>query len=156
MFTEYDLKINLPDLPPIHEFKPLERPHLSDDHPFRRTSFWHRVKLYEDNRISVSYFLTPKNEEVLWHSDGKNIRITFNYLIKGTSPVVFKTGEKFHYKCAMFDVSKEHMVPASDEDRLLLKIVLFGRNYEDEKPRIDEALKGIKEIDYEDLLEILK
>ena len=155
MFTSYDIKIDLPEVPSIDKFSPLERDYLPEGHPFKKTSFWKKVLIHDTPRLKVNYFITPAGEEVPWHKDGV-VWSTFNYLIEGDSPFVYKTGQVFDYKCGLFDVSKDHMVPASDKDRFLLKFSLVRRTYEEMKGLLDTSLKGRDHISYEELVEILK
>ena len=136
-------------------FRPLIRKHHPEGHPFRETSFWNLSVLFSNENLRLCYFKTPAGEEVPWHHDDI-VWTTFNYLVEGDSPFVYKTGEVFYYKCGLFDVSKEHMVPASDKERVLLKFSLIKQKYEDVKPRLDTSLKGRQTIDYKELIEIFK
>ncbi len=149
---ELDIDFKMPD---EDSFKHLERPHHPEGHPFRKTSFWKRSVLYKSDRLIACIFLTPAGETVPWHHDDI-AWTTFNYVINGNSPFVYKTGETYYYKCGLFDVRPEHMVPSDEEDRLLLKYSLIKRTFEDEEPMISKKLKGINKITHEEMIEILK
>ena len=154
MFKEYELDISF-DMPAEDTFKHLERTHHPEGHPFRKTSFWKRSVLYKSDRLIACVFITPKGETVPWHHDDIAYT-TFNYVVKGRSPFVYRDGIPIYYKCAMFDVTKEHMVPSDSEDRILLKYSLMKRKYEDEVDLITAKLKGIPRLTHDEMIEILK
>jgi hypothetical protein len=76
-------------------------------------------------------FYRLKADAVLpWHIDS-GTKCSINFLLSGkTAPVVFKTGT-YHYKQALLNTTVEHMVRNGPKDRILFKISIFEKSFED-------------------------
>ena len=151
MLTHLNFKIT--DLPEIKELHPFERPNAPKDSPFKYVPFWKRQKLDAPKNLRVSYYLQEAGHEVPWHKDDGPL-CSLNLLIKGTAPIRFED-EDIYYECMLFDSTIRHMVPATDIDRLILKMSVLDRSYEDVKNDLAFGLQDRQEVTYRLLLETL-
>lgn len=141
------LNFNITKLPAVEELKPFERPNAPADSEFKYVPFWKRQKIKAPKNLRASYYLQEAGHEVPWHKDDGPL-CSINLLIKGEAPIRFEE-EDIYYTCMLFDSTKMHMVPASDTDRLILKISVLDKTYEDIRDILSE-LSG--DISFEDLL----
>lgn len=87
-----------------------------------------------DVPINPRFYILEKNFTLPFHQDrGTTCSINF-VLSTSRDPITFRQGcNTFHfkYKSAIIDVTQEHMVTASKEDRYLFKLSIFDKSYEE-------------------------
>lgn len=85
--------------------------------------------LYEINGSPRFYFL-KKNSYLLPHVD-HGTKCSINILLNSKNPAPIGFGDEiFYYKQALINVSEEHWVKNTDEDRILFKLSIKDEDYE--------------------------
>ena len=103
----------------------------------------HRLKRLIEKVVGTGdakprYYRQKKSSEVPWHSD-MNTKCCVNIILSDeAAPIVFEEVGEISYKCALLDSTKSHMVPRFEAERLLLKVSIFARTYEEAR----DALKS--------------
>ena len=103
----------------------------------------HRLKKLIENKTGTKdakprFYVQAKGSEVPWHTD-LNTRCCINIILSNrAAPIVFEDIGEVQYRCALFDITKRHMVPEFKTERLLLKFSIFDVSYED-------AREGLKD-----------
>ena len=147
------LQVKVIDLPEILELKPFERPNAPADSTFKYVPFWKRQKLDAPKNLRASYYLQEAGHEVPWHKDDGPL-CSLNLKLKGDAPIRFED-EDIYYNCILFDSTVRHMVPATDTDRLILKISVLDRTYKEIWYDLAFGLQDRQEVSYRELLELL-
>ena len=87
-----------------------------------------------DVPIKPRFYILEKNFTLPFHQDrGTTCSINF-VLSTSRDPITFRQGYnefRFQYETAIVDVTQEHMVTASKEDRYLFKLSIFDKSYEE-------------------------
>lgn len=147
-FNSNVIDIQLPD-----DWKPFERPHHPDGSKWKYVKDWSNYKIELSDEIRINFYKQKTNFELPFHSDD-GPRCALNFLIQGSSPIVFKDYGPVNYKFALLNVQKRHMVPADKEDRILLRYSFMSCEYEDVRRKLIDLLK-VDTIKYKDLNNLL-
>jgi len=87
-----------------------------------------------DVSIKPRFYIQEKGFTLPFHRDrGTTCAINF-VLSTSKDPITFQLNYntfRFKYETAIVDVTQEHMVTASSEDRYLFKLSIFDRSYEE-------------------------
>ena len=84
----------------------------------------------ESNECKPRFYIQQKNWSLPFHKD-RGTLCSINYVLSNTNDkVTFKSYEK-SYKCALLNVQEEHSVTNLKEDRLLFKVSIFDKTYEE-------------------------
>ena len=78
------------------------------------------------------------NTSVHMHIDPATLCSINIILTNDASPVIFEDYGEIHYKCALFNTSRNHAVPAYHKERLLLKFSYLDTPYEEVLKRLDQ------------------
>ena len=81
-------------------------------------------------KVDGRFYRLKANTVLPWHIDS-GTSCSVNFLLSGkTAPVIFRSG-KYHYKQALLNTTVEHSVRNGPEDRILFKISIFEKSFED-------------------------
>tara|TARA_A100001388_G_scaffold74281_2_gene52699 strand:- start:1412 stop:1927 length:516 start_codon:yes stop_codon:yes gene_type:complete len=84
-----------------------------------------------DVDIDPRYLKQHANTEVPMHSDN-GTQTCINILLSDNfGPITFEDIGDIQYECALINVSKRHAVKKHSEERLLLKLSIFDKTYEE-------------------------
>ena len=87
-----------------------------------------------DVPIKPRFYILEKNFTLPFHQD-RGTACSINFVLSTSrDPITFRQSYNtfnFQYKTAIVDVSQEHMVTASKEDRYLFKLSIFDKSYEE-------------------------
>ena len=90
----------------------------------------------ESTECKPRFYIQQKNWSLPFHKD-RGTLCSINYVLSNTNAkVTFKNYEE-SYKCALLNVQEEHSVTNLKEDRLLFKVSIFDKTY-------DEVLQILK------------
>jgi len=82
----------------------------------------------ESNECKPRFYIQQKNWSLPFHKD-RGTLCSINYVLSNTNDkVTFKNYEE-SYKCALLNVQEEHSVTNLKEDRLLFKVSIFDKTY---------------------------
>lgn len=88
--------------------------------------------LFEAFSPNIRIYKQHANQEHTIHTDVGGISSALNFMITNSNePVIFYKDNqifKFHYTCALLDVTIPHSVPKSKKDRIFLRMA-FKQNY---------------------------
>lgn len=81
---------------------------------------------------SPRYYIISKGYPVQVHEDVGTL-CSINILLGAEEhePIVYPGYGKFNYKCALINVAKAHGVPSGTHDRVMLKLSITDRTYEE-------------------------
>ncbi len=81
-------------------------------------------------KVDGRFYRLKANTILPWHVDS-GTKCSVNFLLSGkTAPVIFRSG-MYHYKQALLNTTAEHSVKNGPEDRILFKISIFEKSFED-------------------------
>ena len=81
-------------------------------------------------KVDGRFYRLKANTFLTWHIDS-GTTCSVNFLLSGkTAPITFRSG-KYHYKQALLNTTVEHCVQNGSEDRILFKISIFEKSFED-------------------------
>ena len=81
-------------------------------------------------KVDGRFYRLKANTILPWHIDS-GTTCSVNFLLSGkTAPVIFRSG-MYHYKQALLNTTVEHSVRNGPEDRILFKISIFEKSFED-------------------------
>ena len=93
-----------------------------------------------DVNIDPRYLKQHANAEVPMHSDN-GTQTCINILLSDNfGPITFEDIGDVQYECALINVSKRHAVKKHIEERLLLKLSIFDKSYEECYNRLDVSI----------------
>lgn len=96
-----------------------------------------------DCEIRPRYYIQEKGFTLPFHTD-RGTQCAINFVLSTSKdPIRFKTESginSYQYRTAIVDVTKEHEVRASKEDRYLFKLSIFDKSYEDVLENINRSL----------------
>lgn len=93
-------------------------------------------KFLESKECKPRFYIQQKNWSLPFHKD-RGTLCSINYVLSNTDDkVTFKSFEE-SYRCALLNVQEEHSVTNLKEDRLLFKVSIFDKTY-------NEVLKILK------------
>jgi len=92
---------------------------------------------------TIRYYLLTKGVEVPVHVDN-NVLCSINFLLGSKhEPIVYPDYGNFKYKYAIIDTTKPHAVPASKHDRLMLRLSIKDKSYEEIVSQYEARLSNI-------------
>lgn len=87
-----------------------------------------------DVSIKPRFYIQEEGFTLPYHRD-RNTTCAINFILSTPrDPITFRQSYNtfhFKYKTAIVDVTQEHMVTASKEDRYLFKLSIFDKSYEE-------------------------
>ena len=92
----------------------------------------------ELEEIRPRFYKQEKNTEVPMHADHNTLCCVNIILSETAAPIVFEDIGEIHYRCALINITRRHMVPKFNTERLLLKFSIFDKTYEEVKARLNE------------------
>lgn len=99
-------------------------------------TLYNKLKLlFLDEKINCYFYILEKNHFIGTHTDPKTLCSINILLSEDNAPIVIENKE-YCYNTALLDTSREHSVPASDNDRLLLKFSFSKTKFEVAKERL--------------------
>jgi len=85
-------------------------------------------KFLESKECKPRFYIQQKNWSLPFHKD-RGTLCSINYVLSNTDDkVTFKSFEE-SYRCALLNVQEEHSVTNLKEDRLLFKVSIFDKTY---------------------------
>ena len=92
-------------------------------------------KVIECKIIKPRFYKQEAGTSVPFHSD-LNTKCCINIILSSkAAPIVFEDIGEVTYKCALLNITKRHMVPEFNTERLLLKFSIFDKSYEEARER---------------------
>jgi len=94
-------------------------------------------KIIGTNDIEANFFTQKVGTNVKMHVD-VGTACAINFILKGKeTPIVFEEDGTFHYKDALINVSKKHMVPKqTSTDRMLFKLRILNMPFEEVREKL--------------------
>jgi len=134
---QYDNNILLDEALNIGEWKNFKDP--SNNHVFNHwyyksidNRYAKEIVDYFSNKIDVDirarFFYQKSNWTLPFHKD-RGTQCSINFILNDTNDKVsFRDGD-FSYKCALLNLQKEHAVVNPKSDRIMMKLSIFDKPY---------------------------
>lgn len=142
------------EIPVPTEWEPFQRPHLSDDNPWKNMPNWLNHKIILSDKIRINFYTQKADFELPFHTDD-GPKCALNYLIQGEEPIVFEDYGSVHYKMGLMNVQKRHMVPAGKIDRILLRYSFMSLDFESTRDKLVDIIGDQISIKYDNLNSML-
>ncbi len=96
--------------------------------------------------IRPRYYVQKNTFTLPWHKD-RGTECSFNFVLGGSAPISFRDVD-YHYKYAILNTQEEHAVfhDGQNEDRVLLKLSVFGCSFEETVKRYEHSLQYAHEL----------
>lgn len=89
-----------------------------------------RFGLAIQGKWNMKFVYIAPNTIVDWHKDW-GTQCAFNWVINGNTAAIKYRDRPYAYKSAIINTQEEHMVNNNDKERILFKISIFDRSYEE-------------------------
>ena len=95
-----------------------------------------------ESTIRSQFFKQMAGCEIPYHHDGRP-KCSINILLsEDNAPITFEDIGDVHYKCALLDVKKKHMIKAHDKDRWLFNLSILEKTYDECLERLPDTLRA--------------
>ena len=84
----------------------------------------------ESKECKPRFYLQEKNWNLPFHKD-RGTLCSINYVLSNTKDKIKFKDVEISYQCALVNVQEEHSVTDLSEDRLLFKVSIFDKTYEE-------------------------
>lgn len=89
-----------------------------------------RFGLAIQGKWNMKFVYIAPNTIVDWHKDW-GTQCAFNWVINGNTAAIKYRDRPYAYSSAIINTQEEHMVKNNDKERILFKISIFDRSYEE-------------------------
>jgi|TARA_R110001592_G_scaffold234837_1_gene492639 hypothetical protein len=89
-----------------------------------------RFALAIKGRWNMKFVYIAPNTTIGWHKDW-GTKCAFNWVINGNNAAIKYRDRPYAYSSAIINTQEEHMVKNNDRERILFKIALFDKSYEE-------------------------
>ena len=90
---------------------------------------------FSNEKINCYFYILEKNHSIGTHSDPTTL-CSINILLSDRNAPIIIDNKKYFYNTALLDTSREHSVPSSDNDRVMLKFSFTKTSFEVAKERL--------------------
>lgn len=81
-------------------------------------------------KYNMKFVYIAPNTTIGWHKDW-GTKCAYNWVINGNTAAIRYRDRPYSYKSAIINTQEEHMVRNNDKERILFKISIFDKSYEE-------------------------
>ena len=81
-------------------------------------------------KFNMKFVYIAPNTTIGWHKDW-GTKCAYNWVINGNTAAIRYRDRPYCYKYAIINTQEEHMVRNNDKERILFKISIFDKSYEE-------------------------